>query len=138
MFDDRLVMGDVERVFFEAGYACFTKVHPYLCHRCGYVAVPESHPLYCCPDYWCDDIDRVTVHGGVTYFEKDGGCCIIGFDTAHLGDAPDQSLRTDGGELDSYFDIVCRGHVWTADDAERETRRLARELRSIEDGAKVD
>lgn len=126
------VYSNVERLFFEAGYVCFTTVHPYLCHRCGYVVVPEGHPLYGMDDAFDDNVTSIQVHGGVTFLGGDSGCWIVGFDMAHLGDAPDLSLRgDDGGKLDDYFNLFGHGYVWTADDAEDETRSLARELRSM-------
>lgn len=57
----------VEREFEHAGYKCVV-VFQSLGHRCGYVGIPITHPLYGkgydeCPDISC--------HGGLTY--ADGG-----------------------------------------------------------------
>jgi len=62
-------------------------------HRCGYVAVPEGHPLHGV-GYGSieDDID---VHGGITFaggrngYPAEGdGLWWFGYDCAHAGDAP--------------------------------------------------
>lgn len=63
-------------------------------HRCGYVAVPETHPLHSSKEEYPD----YEVHGGVTFFEDarfdeftGGHKCTdkwIGFDAAHVYDKP--------------------------------------------------
>ena len=61
-------------------------------HRCGYVGVDESHPLYGDGDFWEAD-----VHGGITYssgfqeLENALGitCWFFGFDCMYGGDIPD-------------------------------------------------
>ena len=62
-------------------------------HRCGYVKIPVSHP-YSGIDY--EEMD-ICVHGGLTYksTDEDDGGTWIGFDCAHLGDAPDPELIAD-------------------------------------------
>jgi len=73
-------------------------------YRCGYVRLPAGHPWHG-KDY--DDEfspDYPDVHGGLTFAEPDTDCgkggddnaWWLGFDCAHLGDAPDPSLP--GGE----------------------------------------
>lgn len=60
-------------------------------HRCGYVAIPESHPLHKSEESYPD----YEVHGGVTFFSEPrfeditGFKCTdkwIGFDAMHGGD----------------------------------------------------
>jgi hypothetical protein len=54
--------------------------------RCGYVAIPKSHPVWASTDY-----PYYEVHGGVTFFDKphlvESECDDkwIGFDAGHLG-----------------------------------------------------
>lgn len=66
-------------------------------NRCGYVAIPPSHPLYKYhnPEY---NFPNLEVHGGVTFFEDarfddiTGIKCTdkwIGFDAAHCYDLED-------------------------------------------------
>ena len=72
-------------------------------HRCGYVAIPESHPIHSSKE----DYPDYEVHGGVTFFEKarfdeftGGHKCLdkwIGFDAMHGGDIP--CMKTS----DKYF-----------------------------------
>lgn len=66
--------------------------------RCGYVRVPAGHPWHG-RDY--EDIDPYPdVHGGLTFAEPDADCgkggedsaWWVGFDCAHVGDAPDPAL----------------------------------------------
>lgn len=54
-------------------------------HLCGYVGLPEGHPLHGIP-YIAVDVD---VHGGLTfsgYLKGDGATWWLGFDCAHHGD----------------------------------------------------
>jgi hypothetical protein len=53
---------------------------------CGYVAVPETHPLFGNEDY---DRFNVDCHGGLTFGRIRDGKHWVGFDTAHAGDGPD-------------------------------------------------
>lgn len=61
-------------------------------HRCGYVAVPESHPLHTSKE----EYPEYEVHGGITFFEEPRFEEItkfkctdkwLGFDAAHVYDA---------------------------------------------------
>src|SRR5580698_1482306 len=78
-------------------------------HRCGYVAVPESHPLYKSKEEYPDNYE---VHGGVTFFssprfeEITKFKCTdkwVGFDAAHIYDTP--CFKT----VDQYFPREVRG-----------------------------
>lgn len=77
------------------GYAALIVRHPYFKHLCGYMGVPPGHPWYGL-NYDADALD-CTVHGGVTYTDKeppkypdcpltDAGLWWLGFDCAHCGD----------------------------------------------------
>lgn len=64
--------------------------------RCGYIRIPKGHPWH---GIHYNNIDA-DVHGGLTFAEADEPCELpgdddawwIGFDCAHLGDAPDPDL----------------------------------------------
>ena len=67
-------------------------------YRCGYVRVPAGHPWHGL-DY--DAIEPYPeVHGGLTFSQADTDCgkggednaWWLGFDCAHVGDAPDPEL----------------------------------------------
>lgn len=63
-------------------------------HRCGYVAIPEGHPLHACEGYDDERISELDMHGGCTFYQKqmtDEVCSDkwIGFDCAHFQDKPD-------------------------------------------------
>lgn len=72
-------------------------------HRCGYVAIDQSHPFYSKNVGW-DNSPDVHVHGGVTFFNKGTHIitCVlgkhscedlwIGFDAMHNGDGRDYEL----------------------------------------------
>lgn len=75
---------------------------------CGYVDLPESHPLH--GKHYREIVGSwaVSVHGGLTYTEAtDDGAWRLGFDTAHHGDTPDE---------------------WTLEATMEETKRLADQL----------
>ena len=72
-------------------------------HRCGYVQIPESHPLYgkhCSEEtVW----QNINVHGGLTFsehmIEGDCGGCFtegywLGFDCNHICDMPDPDEKS--------------------------------------------
>ncbi len=58
-------------------------------HLCGYVGVPEDHPLY------KSEGEELTVHGGVTYTSQGDKTWWFGFDAGHSRDLmlsiPDRS-----------------------------------------------
>lgn len=86
---------------------------------CGYVAVTKDHPLYG-KSYGDEDVDALSVHGGITYGDKcQGNVCHVpapgepddvwwlGFDCVHGGDlAPgmESNLRGLGGMF-SFGDL---------------------------------
>ena len=68
-------------------------------HRCGYIEIPKSHPLFQL-DYDDDKFPNIEVHGGITYADKphwDESACgwYIGFDRGHYDDLPDIELMSD-------------------------------------------
>lgn len=132
-----------DRVEFEhAGFPCLLKRVMTSGHWCGYVGVPPSHPAHG-KDYDNDLLDSVSIHGGLTYADEcDGdpvaGICHVpkpgepehawwfGFDCAHGGDKS-HFVGRDFAPI-SFFN----GHYWTVGEVERETRKLAEQLRQVE------
>lgn len=136
----------VESDFRYKGYRCLVKPNG-LGYRCGYVMLPEGHPLE--GDF--DAVEDAYVHGGVTYFKQLDRHWVVGFDCAHIvdGDAKDASItpyyrkmlseavkrdmRCGSGyhenfeEFYSYFE----GHSWTVDEVEDECRLLVDEIERI-------
>ncbi len=51
-------------------------------HLCGYVVIPQSHPLY---NKEIGEIDYIVCHGGITFSECHD-THLIGFDCGHSGD----------------------------------------------------
>jgi hypothetical protein len=85
---------------------------------CGYVRVPPGHP---CADQHYDAVE-VDVHGGLTFRCKAiGGGAWFGFDTGHAGDwIPMPPVVGD-----------VPGKIWDAEDVQKETEELARQLAAI-------
>jgi hypothetical protein len=105
-------------------------------YRCGYVRVPAGHPWHG-KDY--DSVEPYPdVHGGLTFAEADTDCgkggednaWWLGFDCAHLGDAPDPSLP--GGEQlwrTRLGDVFDHDTIKTTEYAAGECRKLAQQAR---------
>lgn len=105
----------------------------------GYVRLPDGHQLT------REQIDTLDVHGGVTYGPDNLGW--IGFDTQHLGDAwlvsdlpaarvkevmrkyKDQAVVIDSIDGRLVNDPERAWTLWTRPALERETERLASEIR---------
>lgn len=97
-------------------------------HYCGYVVIPDGHPVY---GKWHDwkylDYHGIAVHGGITFQGKPNWSdwtekvWAIGFDCAHAGDCflYDEPRMTPWGEME---------HKWTLEEATQETEKLASQL----------
>lgn len=78
----------IEREWEHAGLKCVVVMAREAGHRCGYVRVPPSHPMFG-KSYNDPEVD---VHGGLTFAalepctHEDGSGWWFGFDCAHLGD----------------------------------------------------
>lgn len=103
-------------------------------HWCGYVRVPEGHPgwLLCYDeDIWND----IEVHGGLTWSDAGEGNLRgrgwwLGFDCAHAGDTSEARLKL---ERELGFGSLLGEHVWTEQEARRETERLADQVAALSD-----
>lgn len=99
--DKKLLAGNNKEIHYK-GYKGVIVQHPNVGHLCGYVVIPEDHPLYQ-KNY--DEID-LEVHGELTYSDSDlisvGEDFCIGFDCAHAGDW----IPMYGFENDTYKDIT--------------------------------
>ena len=71
-----------DHLFESHGYVCHAVRYEPLGHWCGYIYVPEGHPLY---GVAYDD-DELTVHGGLTYSDTEDGATRFGFDCGHYMD----------------------------------------------------
>lgn len=82
---------------------------------CGYVKLPEDHPLHGVNYTEYDDCTDIDVHGGVMFsgIMTDMNGWFVGFDMAHLND------------FDSHDLNKC---IRTTEECERETNRLADQL----------
>ncbi len=88
-----------EARWVESGFGCRVVRHRTIGSLCGYVTVPEEHPLYevkfnrCSLDPGCGEVlcahrpdMMLEVHGGLTYSGKSGDGWVFGFDCGHLHD----------------------------------------------------
>jgi hypothetical protein len=115
----------------ETGYTIIVKRIPNGV-LCGYVGVPDGHPLYK-TDYMDSDFHVPNVHGGVTFTGEwdDDGLFYIGFDCGQMYDSSPQMI--------SMLDFALREHEagktiyrdW--DYVCLEADELARNLKEIED-----
>lgn len=90
----------VEKIWEVNGLTCVV-LATNMGHRCGYVGVPNTHPLY---EKNYNGLD-LRVHGGLTYsdsnlknypIEKSNQMLwFFGFDCAHTGDARDFELMSE-------------------------------------------
>jgi hypothetical protein len=120
-------------------------------HRCGYVAVPDSHPWHGLaynsradgaphsedPDDYFDQLDehieaKIGVHGGLTYSGTLKGIeglepgWWFGFDCAHAGDLPDPAFA-----VAPTYRIFDGGTVCTLDYVRSECEILAKQLAEV-------
>lgn len=112
------------------GFPCVTTRQP-TGHLCGYVGIPDTHPLY---SVKVNDItsDMVPiVHGGVTYADHHypitgsmDSRWWVGFDCAHALDWFDWKKNSGRVKTPMY-------HEWTVEEVVEETKQLARELDRI-------
>ena len=118
------IANDTARYFTHRGINCMTQMGPFTIN--GYIELPENHP-------WFDEEEDlqyftgVDVHGGITYHEG----CVIGFDTNHLGDGhhPDAELAYRSGGISNLSMFGEIPHIWTWEEVEAETRRLADQVK---------
>lgn len=126
------------------GLNCWIRRGP-LGNLCGYVGVNTSHPAYGYT-YWTYNndgkpvtdkialrINKIQVHGGLTYSEKEGGLWWFGFDCAHLHDlSPSmEAMRKDmyeGRELPSF----CKDEIYrNIEYVTKEVQDLAKQLSKV-------
>lgn len=85
---------DVLKTWEHAGMTCVLR-HGALDVPCGYVVLPEGHPLHSVE--YVDMEECPDVYGGVTWTGELIGCSelgwLIGFDMGHFGDFGDNPLR---------------------------------------------
>lgn len=109
-------------------YPCIALQHPELETWCGYVIIPQTHPMVG-KHYDDKGFARIKVHGGLTFAggsvpltEERAQGWVVGFDCAHLGDYIPQV-----GELLGYGNNR-NEHEWTEEETLSECQRLAVQL----------
>ena len=121
------------RYFTHRGINCMTQLAPFSIN--GYIELPEHHPWLDFPDTLELHPD-IEVHGGITYESEN----VIGFNTNHIGDGNHPSAEfayTTAGILTlSIFGEI--PHIWTWEEVETETRRLADQAKNAETDAHND
>lgn len=100
--------------------------------RCGYVRVPAGHPWHGKDDM---SLTEPSVHGGITFASADMPCgrdgaaedgWWLGFDAAHLDDAPDPALP-DSKKMEGWKG----GTIRTQEYMERECFRLIQQAKAV-------
>lgn len=122
----------VEKRFTASGLRCHV-IFSDMGHRCGYVTIPELHPLY---GVGYDDpkVYGIEVHGGLTYAgasrTKKGW--VFGFDCAHCDDKHDlegvKKHWPDAYVLTSPYYKNEQGTIKTLAFVEKELRNLAKQI----------
>lgn len=122
----------------ETGYLCRI-LRPYNDgHLCGYVNVPDTHPMYN-KDYSSSFYDGpfygIEVHGGLTYSgDMDvKGNWWIGFDCVHSGDLSPRDVLVYGFRSYHIDDVY-----QTKEYVKSEVTNLAKQLKNIELGGAPD
>jgi hypothetical protein len=102
----------VEKDFSIDGYRCVI-IGGNLGHRCGYIGLPKSHPLYGKNYDYISSEMNIQVHGGWTYFGNGHGTYPvesnlwwIGFDCGHYGDGKDFELIKELNSEEEYLYIL--------------------------------
>ena len=111
----------------DTGYIC--QIHrvtdPHCGWLCGYVKLPQGHPLYGTKSY--DDVlMNLDVHGGVSfaaYIPEPIYGYYIGFDCAHMGDLAPYNTRLQTSEVKSYKNVSY---------VTKECESLAKQLKALE------
>lgn len=116
----------------ETGYMCRI-IRPYESgHLCGYVKIPDTHPIFG-KDYSSSFYDGpfygIEVHGGLTYSGEMGvkGNWWLGFDCVHLGDLNPRDVLVYGYR--SYHDDDT---YRTKDYVKKEVTSLAKQLKNLD------
>lgn len=125
----------LEREFDYEGLKCLV-VGLVQGHRCGYVGIDKSHPLFG-KNY--HEVE-VSAHGGITFagnIPVYGDLWFFGFDCGHLIDGMDYELIKELGTLEYYefmsplndmFSSIRFGPIRTTEFVERECISLAKQL----------
>lgn len=122
------------------GYEMFIYRHSTMKHLCGYVKLPESHPLFGINHMDSDVYDKIDVHGGVTFTytlntghnldEHHDTDFLVGFDCAHAGDLiPSMSEELRKDKLEVCGDEEYRNINYVIN----QSIKLAKQLKSMED-----
>ena len=111
----------------EAGYPAVVVIQP-MGHRCGYVALPKSHPA-AGKDY--DDL-AIYVHGGLTYGVTTEEGAIFGFACAHGDDMPDPTLMSDGWRYAYILYATTYGVIRSLEFCIEQCEDMARQFKELE------
>ena len=115
------------------GYKCRIVRHDHFGHLCGYVGIPNTHPLWS-KHYSDDEVADIRVHGGLTHSATDtddsAGTWWFGFDCSHSGDlSPNMLIHMLDRELPNLLNFSRNEVYRTWDYVENEVRELVRQLR---------
>lgn len=125
-----------ESEFVVHGLGRYVTTNPYLFVRCGYVALPEGHPLYGV-EYYDADFPDLGTYQPLSYSAECEGFWVLGFDCGHGWDSPDFELvPEDKREFvanNSAFQLLSGKHVWKNHEVEKELIVMAKHLAEIDE-----
>ena len=132
------------------GYDCVVLANGIMGHRCGYVGIPSSHPLFCLGYQAVYDKGiELSVHGGLTYSSLSSASDYpvpkddserrwwFGFDCCHAGDSPDPAIlkKSDTAEAMVARLFTFKGpedRVRTLEFCIKECESLSQQLEALE------
>ena len=124
--DDKPWLTEPDDHLFEShGYVCRARRPEHLGHWNGYIYIPMTHPYF---GVHYDDAE-LTVHGGLTYSEREGEAWCFGFDCGHYHDyVPSRHALLEGGGS-GFMTIQDNAEYRTLDYVINELDYLAKQLK---------
>lgn len=119
----------MEKEFEHCGLKCMVVIQN-MGHRCGYVGVDKTHPLY---DADYTEVADFEVHGGLTFSNNIGSDNLwyFGYDCSHLDDACDIDAIQDTQLREIMRTIEQVGEVRSLEYCINECKSLAEQLKGV-------
>ena len=104
--------------------------------RCGYVRLPDGHPLIG-HKIGDEEVEAIDVHGGVTFLDDMDHVGLsghwIGFDCGHAWDGHDESIMSESirSLMGQCPTLLSRGTAWDTETVAAEVERLAEQVAMV-------
>jgi len=115
------------KVFEAEGLICII-IRNVLMNYCGYVVIPNNHPLYGKPQEEIEDL--LEVHGGITHVGSLSwapNLFLIGFDCGHAHDIVPAMMKYSPAYIETHQGAVYRDINYV----EQEVRKLAKQINDV-------